>query len=288
MIQFPHILVPTDFSDFSRRALDHAIALARWYDSRVTVLHVVPPMRYLKGPIIEHVPDPPLRDRSFDELLRFKEPAVASGVSIDPVVIEEIPTRGILERAQALPADLVVMGTHGRGGFDRWALGSVTEKVIRKAPCPVLTISNPAREAQPRPLFDEILCALDFSESSMKALDYALSLAQQADARLTLLHVLEWLPNLARLKESVEQDALRQLHQVVPESARNWSEPAEMVTAGKAYLEILRVAQVEGAELIVLGVQGKGAIDRMFFGSTAHHVVREAACPVLSVRIAPA
>jgi nucleotide-binding universal stress UspA family protein len=198
--------------------------------------------------------------------------------------MEEILVTGILERARTLPADLVVMGTHGRGGFDRLALGSVTEEILRKAPCPLLTISRPAQGVQPLPLFKRILCASDFSESAVRALDFALSLAQEADARLILLHVLEWLPNLKEARESLERDAYRQLREAVPGSARNWSQPEEKVTAGKAHREILRVAQEEQAELIVQGVQGKNAVDRMVFGSTAHHVVREAICPVLSVR----
>jgi nucleotide-binding universal stress UspA family protein len=272
VIELLRILAPTDFSEFSRRALEHAIALARWYGSRITVLHV-----HLAS-------DEPVGKPPDEELSQFVDQMAASGVSIEPVVIEEMPAAGILAHARRLPADLIALGTHGRAGFDRWELGSVTEKVVRKAPCPVLTIPRRAEEAKPRPLFKRILCACDFSEASMKALDYAFSLAKEADARLTLLHVLEWVPNMTEERRSLEEDALRRLHEAVPESARDWFEPEEKVTAGKAYLEILRVAQADAAELIVLGVQGRGAIDRMFFGSTAQHVVRGAACPVLSVR----
>ena len=101
----------------------------------------------------------------------------------------------ILERSSALPSDLIVMGTHGRHGFDRLVLGSVTEKVIRKARCPVMTVPPGTAEAVPAsPLFKRILCAIDFSDASLKALDHAMSLAEEADAHLTLAHVVEVTP----------------------------------------------------------------------------------------------
>jgi nucleotide-binding universal stress UspA family protein len=284
VIEIRNILVPTDFSDFSRTGLDHAIVLSRWYGSRITVLHVIQPARIARGPIAFDRSEPFLRPS--DELLRFVDRATAAGVPVDPVAIQETPVTGILERARTLPADLLVMGTHGRSGIDRWALGSVTEKVLRKAPCPILTISRPAQDVRPLPLFKTIVCAFDFSESATRALDFALSLPQEADARLILLHVLEWLPNLKDAQESLEQDAYRRLREAVPPAAKNWSQPKEKVAAGKAYREILRAAEEESAQLIVQGVQGTNAVDRMFFGSTAHHVVREATCPVLCVRTA--
>jgi nucleotide-binding universal stress UspA family protein len=176
------------------------------------------------------------------------------------------------------------MGTHGRGGFDRWVLGSVAEKVLRKAPCPVLTISRPAQAVTPRSLFKKILFACDFSVTSMKALDYALSLAREADARLTLLHVLEWLPEDGDRRRALAEEASSRLRESVQASVREWLETTERVTEGRAYKEILRIAEEEGVELIVLGVQGRGTLDIMFFGSTAHHVVRQSTCPVLTVR----
>lgn len=282
MIEIRNILVPTDFSDFSRTALDHAIVLSRWYGSRITALHVVHPVRSVRESVFLDPPDPVLRPS--EELRRFVEPATAAGILVDPVEIEEIVVTGILERARTLKADLMVMGTHGRGGLDRLALGSVTEEILRKATCPLLTISRPAQDAPPRPLFKRILCASDFSGSAAKALDFALSLAQEADARLILLHVLEWLPNVKHARESLERDADQRLRESIPESARNWSQPEVKVTAGKAHQEILRIAQDEEAELVVQGVQGRNAVDRMLFGSTAHLVVREATCPVLSVQ----
>ena len=96
----------------------------------------------------------------------------------------------ITREAERLPADLLILGTHGRSGFERLFLGSVTEKVLRSTRVPVLTIPPPVQHPG-SPVYKTILCPVDFSDASIRALEYALSLAQQADARLILLHVIE-------------------------------------------------------------------------------------------------
>ena len=122
-----------------------------------------------------------------------------------------------------------------------------------------------------------------------------MSLAQEANARLILLHVIESLLgetgasemghlSVAEFNRYLEEDAVARLKSIVPEQARVWSAPEERVIRGRAYREIVKIAKDEGAELIVMGVQGRGALDRLIFGSTTHHVIREAGCPVLTVR----
>jgi universal stress protein A len=143
-------------------------------------------------------------------------------------------------------------------------------------------------------LFKEILCAVDFSDCSMDALDYAVSLAQEADGRLTIVHVL---PNLepdasvagqystfAALQAEREEDARQRLDRAVPGPVTEYCRVESMVAHGKPSQEILRITSERQADLIVMGVQGRGAADRMFFGSTTQHVVREATCPVLTIR----
>jgi nucleotide-binding universal stress UspA family protein len=173
-------------------------------------------------------------------------------------------------------------------------LGSVTEKVLRKAHCPVLTVP-PHAEGQPeRPVFERILCGVDFSETGHRALDHALSLAQEANGRLTLLHVLDWVPekDLARYpqfdaagyRRDMMRDVRERLDALVPEDARNWCDPEVRIACGKPYQAILRAAGEDASDLLVLGVHGARPVDRMLFGSTAQHVVRQAGCPVLTVR----
>jgi nucleotide-binding universal stress UspA family protein len=298
MISINRILCPVDFSDASRVALEHAAALARWYDALLTALHVVPlvPTTLTFPPAISAATMEPVSPEFLrDELRRFVAP-VAETVPVDTVVVSGEPARAVIEKAWALESDLLVLGTHGRSGFERFVLGSVTEKVLRRATCPVLTVP-PAVADRPtagRPPYKRILCPVDFSATADRALRYACSLAEEAKARLTVLHVLEWFPDqeirehrhfdVPEYRRFLEEDARRRLADAIPEDARTWCEPAEKVGCGKAWREILRVAADETSDAIVMGVHGRGAFDLALFGSTTNHVVRQAHCPVLTVR----
>ncbi len=202
----------------------------------------------------------------------------------------------ILDRARSWPADLVVMGTHGRGGFERWMLGSVTEKVLRKAPCPVMTVPPPAVGLPPSGvvLFRRIVCPVDFSGASLAALAYALRLAEESCADITVLHVLECLSedepgariagfDVPEYRRYLEKDARQRLHAVVPAEAHDWCRPREEVVGGRSWREILRVAEETLADLVVMGVRGRNPVDLVLFGSTTHHVFRGAKCPVMVV-----
>jgi nucleotide-binding universal stress UspA family protein len=229
-------------------------------------------------------------------LQRFVEPESAPGVSIVSVVREGPAVTGILEQAAATSADLIVMGTHGASGFERLVLGSVTEKVLRKARCPVLTVPRALPEAVPVApvVFKQIVCAVDFSDCSLAALKYALSLAQEADGQLTVVHVLtsqlssdavladRHLSVLAYQRQR-EDEAQRYLDEVVP-STSPYCRIASTIVRGTPWREIVGIATAQQTDLIVLGVHGRGAVDLMFFGSTAHQVVRHASCPVLTLR----
>jgi nucleotide-binding universal stress UspA family protein len=207
----------------------------------------------------------------------------------------------ILDEAKAQTSDLIVMGTHGRSGFERLVLGSVTEKILRKATSPVLSVPRDVAEAAPIPsvLFRDILCAIDFSDCSMHALNYAMSLAQEADAHLTVVHVMEpppgfstdadatipgWKRSLKEYVAAAEEECRVRLENAVPESVRAYCAVESILTAGKPYREILRIATERRIDVIVIGIHGRGAADLLFFGSTAQHVVREARCPVLTLR----
>lgn len=308
MIEIKSILCPVDFSEHSRRALDHAVAIARWYGSTITLVHVhvaPPPALYgLEAPTpVGLVLTQEDRDRLIAAMARLAEAANASRVPIELVVADGMSAASeILARASSMRADLLTIGTHGRSGFERLLLGSVTEKVLRKAECPVLTVPRGAADAVPAPVaFKRILCPLDFSASSFHALDYAMSLAQEADAQLTVLHVMtydmaveapeiyETVPAVSTLtmadyRARCEQHARERLHAAVPDSVRAYCAVETVTTSGKPYREILRMAAEQQADLIVMGVQGRGAADLMLFGSTTQHVVRQAGCPVLTLR----
>jgi nucleotide-binding universal stress UspA family protein len=306
MIEIKRILCPIDFSDYSRRALDHAVAMARWYDSTITLLHVcslVPVPAYApEAPVLQSmVLTPADRDELLASMKRFAEDEAGSDLPIQCETCEGTVTAAILAQAKAMASDLIVMGTHGRSGFERLVLGSVTEKVLRKAACPVLSVPRHVRDAVPAPpvLFKNILCAIDFSDCSINALNYARSLAKEAAARLTVLHVIELLPelppgsnvavqvwprNVSEYIAEVEQDRRALLKAAVPESVRAYCGVETLLANGTPYREILRVAAEQKSDLVVIGIHGRGAADLLFFGSTAQHVVRQATCPVLTLR----
>jgi nucleotide-binding universal stress UspA family protein len=195
----------------------------------------------------------------------------------------------LLEAAQQAGSDLIVMGSHGKGGFERLALGSVTEKVLRRASCPVLVI--PATEGtgvRVAPL-RRVVCATDFSTPAARAVDFARTFADAAHAPLSLLSVVEWPfgetaggDPVSQLRRSLHQEATEQLNTLARRGGGN--PPAEIVVReGKPAREILAFAAEVQADLVVLGVSGRGAVDLAVLGSTAHQVLREASCPVLAV-----
>ena len=302
MVSIKRILCPVDFSEASRHAIDHAIALAQWYQASITTLHVCSPM-FMPVPGLpspeDRVPDAEMK-RAHDEAAGGFERAKAAGVRVDVLVDVGRPTQQILDRAASLPADLIVMGTHGTSGFEHLVLGSVTEKVLRKAPCPVLTVPPHAQATSQLP-FRRLLCAVDFSGHSLTALEFACSLAQESHAALTTLHVIEWpweeppaprlqdLPReqataLAEFRRYVEKTASDRLETLVPDAVRNRCAPESRVANGKSYVEILHIATEIAADLIVMGVHGRNVVDLLLFGSTTNQVVRRATCPVLTLR----
>jgi len=298
------ILCPIDFSDASAHAIEQAVALARWYGARITALHVH--LTVGPAPIISPPDTPMLEALGAADLdaLRSRvadawRPATDAGVGLDVVVMSGEPVRAILEQAAQLPADVIVMGTHGTSGFQHLLLGSVTEKVLRKAACPVLTVP-PRAQTTSTQTFERLLCAVDFSDSSLKAVDAAASLAKESGAALTLLHVLEWPwheppvpamegvpPEQARAlveyRQYLESSARSRLEDLAASVAPGAPAPSVQVRFGKPYIELLDAARDGRADVIVIGVRGRNALDIGLFGSTTNQVVRRATCPVLTV-----
>jgi nucleotide-binding universal stress UspA family protein len=305
MIEIRQILCPIDFSGHSRRALDHAIAIARWYEAKVTALYVFSPApvaAFGPGPVVfEPIVLTALdRDQLLADTKAFAEAEGAPGITIDVAVREGNTAGEILEQAASMNADLLVIGTHGRSGVERLVLGSVAEKVLRKATCPVLTVPTHSPDAVPVGpiLYKRILCPVDFSDASLNALKYATSMAQEADGQLTVLHVVahefENADDMASIVSDAgmtidsfvkqREEALRRRLQEAVATAPEFCSVESLMTHGKPWRDVLRIATERRSDLIVMGVQGRGAADLLFFGSTTQHVVREALCPVLTLR----
>lgn len=297
VIQISRILCPIDFSEFSRHALHHAIAVASWYEGNLTVLHV-----FANLPTVD-IPAVPLTDADRDQLIAKMQAFVGETPPEVPVSFEVREAQDarseILAQAQELMSDLIVIGSHGRSGFERLLLGSVTEKVVRKSPCPVMVVPARAPDADGPGLTrggrPRILCPIDFSDASLSALEYAMSLAEEADADLTLLHSIEVPPELLeripvppdfdidRCHAEAEAACLQRLRELVPPAVRSFCHVETAVREGAAHRQILRLAGEQTTDLIVMGVHGRGALDVLLFGSNTARVIRAAACPVLIV-----
>jgi len=279
MLTLHRILCPVDYSEPSRRALRYALAIARWHGADIAVLHVQDARRHLAG--VEAGSDPDLAERTCQELRQFIDDAGGSNRHAQVQIANGRAVPGILEHATRGASDLVVMGTNGRSGVARSVLGAVTEAVVRQATMPVLTIPPSAgvRASGELMPFDSILCASDFSAACRRALELAIVMGQEADARLILVHALRG-TNL----EVDRKDALARLKRGLPADAVFRCRPEVLVIEGRPADAILETAEREQVELIVMGSQTSTALDRLLFGSTSRRVMQAAMCPVLSIR----
>jgi nucleotide-binding universal stress UspA family protein len=292
------LLCPVDFSDASSHAINLVGLIAHYYKASITALHVLTPLTMEAFGAVTSAEEARDIDR-IRGLVREDFAQAAEGLCLRVLVDIGQPAHTILERASKLPADLIVMGTHGAGGFQHLVLGSVTEKVLRRAACPVLTVPPRAHATSQLP-FTRLLCAVDFSDASLDAVRSAVSLADESGAALTLLHVLEWpweepppphldeLPTeqaaaLAEFRRYTEASARTRLESLVPESMPA-SRCETRLRNGKPYVQILNVAAEERTDLIIIGVRGRNPLDLALFGSTTNQVVRRANCPVLTLR----
>jgi nucleotide-binding universal stress UspA family protein len=291
MIRIDHVLCPVDFSDTSRRALDHAAAVAKWYEARLTVLNVFPVMPVMDVPPL--VLDDKTRDEITGKLRRFTA-VVPASIPLE-LKVEQADSihEAIREQASSRGADLLVIGSHGRSGFKRLLLGSVAERVIRHAPCPTMVVPARAHDVAPEgPIrYRTILCPVDFSEHSIRAIEYAVNLAEESDAVLRVLHVLpplsddlhELEASFADLRSQIEGDRLRRLSELIPADAATYCTVHTALRQGAVHREILAAAAEHPADLIVMGGLGRGALDAAIFGSNTARVVRAACCPVLVI-----
>ena len=300
MTTVARVLCPVDFSDGSRTALMHALALGRWYGAKLTVLHV-----FSEVPIVETTAAglgidfsgaaAPVDAAQIEERLHEFVSATPGNVGADIVVCVAGSVReAILRKAAETQADLIVLGSRGFTGLTRLVLGSTAESVLRHSTTPVLIVPPHAPDRPHAGVpFKRIVCAVDFEADSYAALHYAFDFAQQSDAVLTLLHVLQMPSRSAselgadinpdEARQTLTQEARSRLEALVPESARTYCSVHAEVTEGYPAEEILRLATQGDADLIIMGVRGRDALDVTLFGSYTRAVVHAASCPVLTV-----
>jgi nucleotide-binding universal stress UspA family protein len=289
-IAIERILCPTDLSPASGQALQYAAALARAYDAKLFVCHYVADSVLAGEAKMEQI-------KRLIQVISSEQEHLPPSPALDweGIVVEGNPSDLLAQEAADRKIDLIVMRTRHRP-YAAALLGSTAETVSRTAICPVLVIpSRPARWigcAGGEITLKRLLVAYDFSKDSEMALTYGLSLAQEYQAELHLLHILQYrenfpLPELDRPKSFVDrrfQKAASLLRTAVPAEARLWCEIKYKVSEGKPYREILNYVEEQEIDLICMGRRGAGFGVGTLFGSNSDRVLRQAPCPVLIAR----
>jgi len=282
VITFDNILFATDFSKQSNVALPYALSIAHKYGSKVFAAHVLAPPPLGNFPTIE------VQALAAQALREAHEYVKGLGPRLDGVPHETLLKKGeIWDELSAIAKekhiDLIVLGTHGRAGVSKLLMGSVAERIFRQSTCPVLTV-GPNVSGEPRSVADihTILCPIDFTAESLAAFPYAVSLAQENQARLYLMNVVP-----TPVLDYEEVSLMARLKALVPPEAKLWCEPKAFVESGDAADKILEQTEELGVDLIVLGIRPVSTLagTRTHLGTaTAYKVVSHAICPVLSVR----
>ncbi|HKV24218.1 MAG TPA: universal stress protein [Candidatus Acidoferrum sp.] len=273
---FAKILVATDFSETSLRALEHALSLARHYGSRIFLAHVIP-LDLLMSPELSEAPLEGLRRAAHEGMERIQNSGRLVGVRHEEIIEEGYLWPSIESLIQQHGIDLVVVGTHGRAIVPKMLLGSTAEEIFRQSRIPVLTVGPGVwREPFYGVELKNILFATAFGPAAEGQAAYAFSLAQEHHSKLTFLHVLQ---------ESEEKpDAVHQLEGLIPPHEEMHCLPLFRVERGDPAAEILRVAEDVQADLIVIGAKARKSLAAHVPHSSAYQVVCGASCPVLTIR----
>jgi nucleotide-binding universal stress UspA family protein len=289
MVRIENVLCPVDFFPASRRAFDYAVKLAASYGARIHLLHVIAPLipatygdSFDVGDLVAEI-----EKESAQMLAKLKARGEKAGATIHTEVAVGDIAQEIQRAADSRKADLVVMGAHGRRGLERFVMGSVTERMLRRCPAPLIVIGHDSRRRRTPPAIKRILATTDFSDGTTDAMAYAFSLAQECQARITLLHVVADLSAETGAKTSPAQMAAvrEKLEALAPEGARDWCDVRIQVASGEPHEVIARMVKTQKPGLLVMNIHGKSMVERALLGRTAERVLRTVihACPVLLI-----
>ena len=297
MISIKKILVPVDFSEPSKKAVTYGLTLAKQFNARLILAHIVPASSALPYAFpletfeIERNQEQTAR-REIQQLVpaEYKEECeirtIVKTGSIDSELLGIVRTEAV---------DLVIMGTHGRRRFSDWFIGSVTERLLRKVPVPLLTVSHvdPEKHTVGLVALKRILYATDRFESSSAGLVYAIDLARRAGAHLTVMHAVYYadqalwapagIPDFDNERLRLSREIRKKIDNVFAQEHLQELPIDIVVDEGKPFEKILQIAKEIDVDIIVLNLQSKGTLERALLGATAERVVRLAPIPVLSI-----
>lgn len=303
-IGFKQILVATDFSDASQRGFDYAVAMARHYGSALLVVHSISPEPNAAIPIY---PLPRELDRARleaeEEMKKLSGKTRAHNLNARFILEQGSVWEVLASVIQRQKADLLVLGTRGRSGLKKLALGSVAEEVLRMAPCPVLTIGPNATVAGSGAIeFRRILFATDFGPTAAKALPYAVSIAEEYGAALVMLHMVPPMPvadlgpsvyapsvsgaeTLAKWQKTERDESAKKLRELLPTHSRLAAEAECLVGMDFLPEGILDAAAAHKSQLIVMGTSRTPSprVAAHNPWTLTHAVIVRANCPVLTV-----
>jgi nucleotide-binding universal stress UspA family protein len=298
MISAKKILFPTDFSTTAEHAFNHAIFLARRNKAELHLLHVVVMHRRDMSDPMHHVSN---AEEIYDMLRTNAVERLKDAVDTDlpgvnvhtDAVMADSPADGIINYAVRHSIDLIVIGTHGRYGLDRFLMGSVAERTVRFAPCSVLTIQEQS-ESDPQKAVNNILVPVDFSDDSRTALRVAVEAASVYASTLHILHVLEhitypavymsgmglyddWLP---AAREKTKDEILRLMN----EYGSGFKKSEIHILDGHAADVIIGFTKENPVDLIIIATHGLRGFQHLLLGSVTERVVRFVRCPVLTIK----
>ena len=295
MLTIRRVLFPTDLSEGAKRAFPQAAHLADWHDAELHVLNVTGRHRHDYEETKNHFPIP---DDTLTEWLRRPSKSVSGSKWPDlealPITQKQIesaePAEQIVDYAGEEDIDLIVMGTHGRRGVDRMLFGSVTEEVVRKAPCPALTVRTDA-DVTPGQAVRRVLAPVDFSDASEAAIQHAQEIAMTYGAEIDLLHVVEepfyppeyGVGSPAFPTTEIIENVEKQLGDLAREKIGYEHVMIEARTGSPAR-EILDYVSENEIDLVVLATHGRTGLNRVLLGSVAERVLRQSPKPVFVVK----
>ncbi len=285
-LSIKNILFTTDFSPASATALPYVRALAKWFEAKVVIAHSAAAVAPLAMPMDPLPVEMDLEWESAESKLKeFAGSNPLPGAETETALCRGDLWNTLPDLEERYGIDLVVLGTRGREGIKKLVLGSGAEQIFRRATCPVLTVGPNVHPGEVEfENWKHILFATDFSEGSLHALPYALSIAEENQAQLTLLHLIALVP--MQRQDLVEEQARKRLQSLLPADATDWCTPECVVRFEFPSDGILKTAEERGADLIVMGVHKSDAPRTLAHmpWAIAYEVVCHAHCPVLTVR----
>ncbi|MBK8205763.1 MAG: universal stress protein [Planctomycetes bacterium] len=293
--KFNRVVIPTDFSDTAQTAVNLGAEIAAYYKSTIDLVNAVDATVYAYAGYPFASLSKELLTSAEDALRRAKLPASTAALKVNRYVLSGSPATEVVEHAKRHSADLIVVGTHGHGAVARFLLGSVADRVLHHATCPVIvtkkpqgTVKHPKKKVKP---FSRILFPTDFSKTAGKALARAVALTEDMDAELFVLHVVDDSLVTTHVEDErtiilkeLRRHALDEMKKQLPAELLQNFETIGAVKRGEPGKQICAFAEANHCDLIVMGSHGRTGVERALMGSVADKVVRRAKCSVLIER----